>query len=183
MNIRFVTIEDAKKIVEIYNYFVSKTTVTFDYYPLSIKEMENKINTITKSYPFLVVEEDNQIIGYAYGSRFREKTAYDWAVETTVYLDHEKCKKGYGTHIYRQLLEDLKIQGYVVIYACVTIPNIASDIMHQKLGFEKIGIFKASGYKFEKWQDICWYQKILHEDVTVIQDIEIIKKKYNKKEL
>ncbi len=178
--IRFVEKKDAQALTSIYNYYVKHTVVTFDYDPITIKEMEDKIETIGSKYPFFVVEINEKIVGYAYGSRFRTKAAYDWAVETTVYIDQEYCSKGIGKALYKELLSALKLQGYVVIYACVTVPNPASDKLHARLGFEEIGIFKASGYKFNAWQDIRWYQTLLHDDITEIKQIDIVKEKYKK---
>ncbi|MEL0456099.1 N-acetyltransferase family protein [Flavobacteriaceae bacterium SZ-1-7] len=156
--IRQVHIDDAKSLLEIYNYFVSNSVVTFDIEPLSLDAFENKMAHIIAEYPFLVFEESNELLGYAYGSRFRPKPAYKNTVETTVYVKNGLHGKQIGTQLYKELLQLLKKQNLHVALGVLTLPNDASVKLHEKFNFKLVGHFKEVGFKFGKWLDVGVYQ-------------------------
>ncbi|SFZ92891.1 phosphinothricin acetyltransferase [Flaviramulus basaltis] len=156
--IRNVHIEDAQQLVDIYNYYVLNTIVTFDDVPFTNEDFNEKINTISKSFPFIVFEEDDKILGYAYANKWREKPAYKQTVESTVYLHHEAQGKQIGTKLYTELLAELKNQNYHVIVGGLTLPNDASVKLHEKFGFKQVAHFKEVGFKFNKWLDVGFWQ-------------------------
>lgn len=156
--IREVRIEDAQQLVDIYNYYVLNTVVTFDDVPFPVDAFKEKIENICKTYPFFVFEEDNKILGYAYANKWREKPAYKNTVESTVYLDHEAMGKQIGTKLYTELLKQLKAQNYHVVIGGLTLPNEASVKLHEKFGFKQVAHFKEVGLKFDKWLDVGFWQ-------------------------
>lgn len=160
--IRVVTIEDANQLVDIYNYYVLNTIVTFDDVPFSVDSFKEKIETVSKAYPFIVFEEDNKILGYAYANKWREKPAYKHTVESTVYLHHEAQGKQIGSKLYAELLKQLKAQNYHVIIGGLTLPNETSVKLHEKFGFKQVAHFKEVGLKFNKWLDVGFWQLTLN---------------------
>lgn len=156
--IRPVTIDDAKVLLDIYNYYVEHTAVTFDLEPLSLKTFEEKLKRINADYPFIVYEEEGVILGYAYGSRFRPKPAYNFVVETTVYVKQDAHGRRIGTKLYEALLELIKETNMHTAIGILTIPNAASARLHEKFGFRKIGDLEEVGLKFGKWHNIGIYQ-------------------------
>ena len=156
--IRSVHISDAKALLDIYNYYVVNTVATFDIEPLTIKMFKDKLNTINAEYPFIVFEEDNDILGYAYGSKFRPKLAYNHTVESTVYVKHIAHGKQIGTRLYSELLNQLKKTDTHSVLGVLTIPNDASIKLHEKFGFEQVAHLKSVGLKFGKWQDVGIWQ-------------------------
>tara|TARA_R110000868_G_scaffold330120_2_gene591034 strand:+ start:90 stop:572 length:483 start_codon:yes stop_codon:yes gene_type:complete len=159
--IRDVTIKDAKDLVNIYNYYVVNSIVTLDLIPFSILDFEEKINAISKDFPFIVFEVQNEVLGYAYANTFRTKPAYKNTVELTVYLKHTELGKQIGKKLYSELLQQLKIQNYHVVIGGLTLPNAASVKLHETFGFEKVAHFKEVGYKFDKWHDVGFWQLTL----------------------
>lgn len=156
--IRKVTIEDAQQLVDIYNHYVLNTVVTFDDLPFTVDAFKDKIESIYKIYPFFVFEEDNKILGYAYANKWREKPAYKFTVESTVYLHHEAFGKKIGTTLYTALLKQLKEQHYHVVVGGLTLPNEASVKLHEKFGFKQVSHFKEVGLKFNRWLDVGFWQ-------------------------
>lgn len=175
MEIRFACKEDAKRLIEIYTYYVTDTTVTFEIDIPTVEDFENRIIQISKKYPYLVMEEDGEIIGYAYAGAFKGRKAYDWSVELSIYIDRPYQQKGVGRVLYTTLIDMLTRQGFAMAYACLTYPNPASEAFHQSLGFDMIGIFHRSGYKFNKWVDTCWLEKSLNTQNKEIKSISKIK--------
>ncbi len=159
--IRKVKIEDAQQLLDIYNYYVENSIVTFDLEPLSLNTFQEKMTRICKAYPFIVFEENNEILGYAYGSKFRPKPAYKYTVESTVYVKHNKHGKHIGTKLYTELLKLLKQEKFHIVLGVLTLPNDTSIKLHEKFGFIQIAYFNEVGLKFEKWQDVgIWQLKL-----------------------
>jgi len=156
--IRPLHINDTKALLDIYNYYVLNTTVTFDIEALSIEIFIEKLNQINVDYPFIVYEEDNEILGYAYGSRFRPKPAYNFVVESTVYVKHTAHGKQIGTKLYAELIRLLKETNLHTVLGVLTIPNEASIKLHEKFGFEQVANLKEVGFKFGEWQNIGIWQ-------------------------
>ena len=156
--VRAVTIEDAKQLVDIYNYYVLNTIVTFDDVVFNVGAFKDKIETICRTYPFIVFEENNIVLGYAYANKWREKPAYKHTVESTVYLHYEAHGKQIGTKLYTELLKQLKEQNYHAVIGGLTLPNEASVKLHEKFGFKQVAHFKEVGLKFGKWLDVGFWQ-------------------------
>lgn len=157
-NLRLILPGDAAATLDIYRPYVEKTIISFEYDPPSMNEWQTRIENITAEYPWLVCECNDVIIGYAYASKHRYRTAYSWAVESTIYLSEDFHQKGIASILYQTLFELLRLQGYVNVYAGVTIPNIKSEQFHLAMGFYEIGYFKKIGYKFGQWHDTRWFQ-------------------------
>ena len=145
-------------LVEIYNYYVQNTIVTFDTEPLTFEVFKEKVERISKTFPFIVFEENNEILGYAYGSKWRQKSAYNHTVESTVYVKQNANGKQIGTKLYTELLKQLKQQKYHTVIGGLTLPNEASIKLHEKFGFQEVAHFKQVGYKFNKWLDVGFWQ-------------------------
>ena len=159
INIRNVKLEDSEKLVEIYKYYVEKTAITFDYEVPTVEEFRKKIEKTKESFPYLVIEENDEIVGYAYASKFHERIAYQWTVEISIYLAHNSKAKGFGRKLYLELEKILKKQEVKTITACITFPGEGSVQFHEKLGFKKVAHFEKVGYKLKQWHDVVWYQK------------------------
>ena len=159
--IRAVHLDDAQELVDIYNYYVLNTVVTFDVDPLSLEMFEAKIKSIQTNYPFIVFEANNDILGYAYGSLFRPHSAYSSVVEATVYVKHDAKKQQIGTQLYAELLTQLIQKDFHTVLGVLTVPNEASIKLHEKFGFEKVAHLKEVGYKFDTWQHVgIWQLKL-----------------------
>jgi len=157
--IRPVNLNDAQELVEIYAYYVLNTSITFEYDVPSIDEFSERIQKITKKYPYLVATIDSEIVGYAYATAYKERAAYDWSVETTVYVKHEEHGHGVGKTLYNELEQALKNKHIVNMLACITFPNPKSIDFHTKFGFTTVGHFPKIGFKFNEWRDIVWMMK------------------------
>jgi len=163
--IRLATEKDAAATLAVYAPYIRETAVTFDYEVPSQAEFATKIRHIIADFPWLVCEINNEIVGYVYASKHREKAAYQWSAESTVYLSGNYHRKGIAKILYETLFALLKLQGYVNVYAGVTLPNEKSEGFHLAQGFEVIGDFRKIGYKLGKWRDVRWYQ--LHLNVHI----------------
>ncbi|UKM64245.1 N-acetyltransferase family protein [Flavobacteriaceae bacterium GSB9] len=152
--IRSVHINDAKALLEIYNYYVLHSVATFDNQPLSLQVFIDKLTQINAEYPFLVFEYENEILGYAYGSKFRPKPAYKNTVETTVYVKQNAHGKQIGSKLYAKLLKQLKAQSFHMALGVLTLPNEASVKLHNKFNFTQVAYLKEVGFKFGKWLDV-----------------------------
>ncbi len=156
--IRPFDIKDIKVLLDIYNYYVLNTIVTFDIKVLSLETFTEKVNHINAKYPFIVFEENGNILGYAYGSKWRPKPAYNHTVESTVYVKHGEHGKQIGSKLYTELLSLLKQENYHVVLGGLTLPNEASVRLHEKFGFKQVAHFKEVGKKFDKWLDVGFWQ-------------------------
>ena len=168
--IRNVVINDAESLLEIYSYYVTDTAISFEYTLPSLAEFQSRIKRITEKYPYLVVEKDGQIQGYAYAHPFVEREAYDWCCETTIYLDKNARKCGLGRMLYEALEARLKEMGIINLYACIARTdkkdeylNNNSPEFHEHLGYKTVGEFRKCGYKFGRWYDMIWMEKIIGE--------------------
>ena len=154
--IRSIKTSDAKQITEIYNYYVINTLVTFDIEPLSVSEFENRIENF--KYDWLVYEENNKILGYAYAGKWRKKQAYNNTLECTVYLKNGVSGRGIGSTLYSNLIHCCKQKDIKILIGGLTLPNEASIRLHEKFGFEKVAHFKKVGFKFNQWCDVGFWQ-------------------------
>lgn len=166
--IRAATISDVKRLLEIYAYYVENTAITFEYAVPSIDEYKNRMEKTLKRYPYLVIEKDNRIQGYAYAEAFVGRAAYDWSCELTIYLEHNAQKSGLGRKLYEALEEALKAMGILNLYACIGYSKVEDEYLnhnsadfHNHLGFKQVGYFSKCGYKFNRWYDVIWMEKII----------------------
>jgi phosphinothricin acetyltransferase len=164
MPIRLATTDDAARIAAIYGPFCTSTVVSFEVEAPSPAEMAARIDTVTRQYPWLVLDEDFGVVGYAYANRHRDRAAYMWSVDTAVYLAPEARGRGVGRALYGKLFALLVAQGYYKAYAGVTLPNAASVGLHQALGFTQVGVYRGVGYKFGAWHDVAWFERALQPE-------------------
>lgn len=161
---RIADYSDAERIAEIYSYYVENTTISLETKALSAEEMRARMRQIeSDGYPWLVCVQDDLLIGYAYGRRFRERAAYDSTAEIAIYFDKDFLHCGLGTKLAGQLLDKLREYGYYTAVARIHYPNPPSQGMVERLGFEKVGIEKNIGKKFNKWLSMIEYTKPLRD--------------------
>lgn len=172
--IRIATPEDDAEILKIYAPYVEETAISFEYEVPSVDEFRGRIEHTLERYPYIVAEQDDHIIGYAYVSIFHERKAYDWAVETSIYVDKNCKRNGCGKRLYQALEKILKKQHISNLYACIAYTeqedeHLTNDSMHfhEHLGYELVGTFKQCGYKFNKWYDMIWMEKMIGEHPEV----------------
>ncbi|MCB0700567.1 MAG: N-acetyltransferase [Chitinophagales bacterium] len=162
-SIRFIKPEDAQRVLDIYAPYITKSNISFEYEVPTIEEWQQRIATITAQYPWLVCEHEGVIVGYAYAGQHRARTAYQWSVESAIYIAEDFLGKGAGKLLYQKLFELLRQQGYVNVFAGMTLPNEKSEGLHKSCGFETIGVFRNIGYKNNRWHDVQWMQLDLQE--------------------
>lgn len=163
IEIRLAANTDAKEIVDIYAPNILDAAISFETEVPSVEEMQKRIETILQTYPWIVCEVDGKIAGYVYGSRYRDREAYQWSCECTVYIHEQYKGKGIGKKLYGLLFQLLKLQGFRTVYAVVTLPNQGSVNLHEKCGFEKFAVFENVGYKFGQWHSVGWWKLRLND--------------------
>ena len=161
--IRIAEERDVSEILSIYAPYVLNTTCTFEYDVPTEEEFLERFRTITARFPWIVWEEDGQILGYAYGSPLFSRAAYSWSCESSVYLRPEAKGRGIGRALYTALEQILAYQGYVVNYAIVTSENLPSLAFHEKLGYTNAGTFTGCAFKFGKRLGIVWMEKEINK--------------------
>jgi len=163
MKIRNATPADAETILKIYAPFITETTISFETEVPTIEEFAARIENITKNYPYLVCESDNKLVGFAYAARHRERAAYKYSAESSIYIVPEYQSRGIGKALYTKLFELLHYRSIKMVYAGITLPNEKSVGLHKALGFREAGVFHNVGYKFGKWLDVLWLEKPLKD--------------------
>lgn len=159
--IRFAQVSDALEISAIYNHYVKTTTITFEENSVSSEEMSRRIKDVTLNLPWYVFEEDGRVIGYAYATPWRTRSAYRFSVETTVYVSPDQPRRKIGSRLYEALINDLRNRGIQVILGGIAQPNVASVSLHESLGFEQVAYLKKVGYKFDQWIDVGYWELLL----------------------
>lgn len=159
--IRPAAVDDAAAICRIYNPYVLDTVISFETEPVTPEQMRHRIVDITAHFPWLVCVEDEQILGYAYATKWRARAAYQHAVESSVYLSGAAAGKGLGSALYRALIAELEKLPVHVVIGGVALPNAASVALHEKMGFEKVAHFAQVGKKFDRWIDVGYWQRVL----------------------
>lgn len=165
MLIRPYVPQDVFQICDIYNDYIQHTVITFEEQTLSYQQMSERIDSSIKSYPWLVCEIENKVVGYAYASKWKERSAYRHTAEVTIYLQQGTTRNGYGKALYSELLKQLETLNCHTILACIALPNEASEKIHDHFGFEKVAHFKEVGRKFEKWIDVGYWQKLVGQNL------------------
>ena len=157
-NIRIATKDDAAGMLEIYAPFILNSGITQETEVPSVEEFQKRIISNLQERPWLVCEIKNDIAGYAYAGKHRDRKGYQWCTEPSVYISEKHFGLGVAHALYTALFEILKIQGYVNAYAVITLPNDRSIAFHKKFGFEYLTTYKKIGYKLGQWHDVGWMQ-------------------------
>lgn len=160
--IRPVTLDDAAAITKIYNYYIVYTSISFETEPLEVPEMRKRIHEIATGHPYLVYEEEGEIVGYCYAHPWKERAAYRHTMETTIYLNPHYQSRGIGTSLMKALIDLCRDSGCHALVACITGSNKASREFHAKLGFQEVSHFKEVGKKLGAWHDVVDYELLLH---------------------
>ena len=168
--VRTVTPDDAERLLEIYGYYVEKTAISFEYDVPSIAEFRNRIENILLTHPYLVLEEDGVIQGYAYARAFYGREAYRYSCEMSIYLDRSSRGRGYGRLLYEALEAELRKMGFLNVYACIADPveedeylDRNSEHFHEAMGYKTIAKFQKCGSKFGRWYNLLDMEKIIGE--------------------
>ena len=170
INIREAVVTDGKAIQAIYAPYVEQTAVTFEYNVPSEEEFRRRIETVKQKYPWIVAEANGKIVGYAYASAFKPRDAYQWAVETSIYVDGSMKRCGIGRQLHEALEQRLKTQGILNMNACISFIETEDEYLtqdsvrfHEQLGYKKVAHFHLCGKKFGRWYDMIWMEKIIGE--------------------
>jgi phosphinothricin acetyltransferase len=172
VKIRVASVNDAGKLLEIYAPYVEQTAITFEYEVPSEFEFRQRIENVLRKYPYLVAEKNSEIIGYAYASPFKERAAYDWAVETSIYVRMDLKRKGIGSLLYNALEDALRAQGILNVNACIAYTENENEYLtndsvryHEKFGYKQVAHFHKCGYKNKCWYDMVWMEKFIGEHI------------------
>jgi phosphinothricin acetyltransferase len=158
-SIRIATARDAAAIAAIYRPYVTDAVTSFEVDPPGAADIAARIEAVLARTPWLVsTGADGAAIGYAYASRHHERAAYQWSVDVAVYIHAGHHRRGVGRRLYEKLFALLRVQGYYVAHAGITLPNAASVGLHESLGFVPVGVYPAVGWKFGAWRDVGWWR-------------------------
>ena len=161
--IRLSRASDAEGCLAVYAPYVLSSAVSFETKPPSVEEFRRRIESISAQYPYIVCLEAGRVIGYAYAHRHKERAAYQWNAELSVYVDKTRFRGGVGKALYGALMEILKKQNIRNVYGGVTSPNVNSEKLHEFFGFQKLGTYHRTGYKCGAWHDVTWFEKAIGE--------------------
>ena len=161
LTVRPATLDDAEACAAIYAPYVLDTAISFETEPPGAAEMAARIERACVRHAWLVLEHDGRVVGYAYGGSFKDRAAYRWACEVSVYLEPGRRRTGAGRMLYSALLERLRERGYRTVMGGMTLPNEASEGLHRAMGFEPVGVHRRIGYKHGAWHDVAWTQLML----------------------
>ncbi|MEO8209220.1 MAG: N-acetyltransferase family protein [bacterium] len=159
--IRNVNYSDIARICEIYNYYIKNTTTTFEETEVGELEIEKRINEIITNYTWIVFEDSGETVGYAYASKWKERTAYRHSAESSIYLNKDYFGKGIGKKLLSRLIEEVQTKDIHTLIGAIALPNKASIELYEKLDFKKVAHFKEVGYKFGRWIDVGYWEKII----------------------
>ena len=162
--VRDAVAEDGAACAAIYRPYVTDTVITFEYEPPTAEDMADRIAVAQEKHGWVVLEEDARVVGYAYGGPYKERAAYRWACEVSVYLEWGRRRGGAGRALYEALFERLAARGYRRLLAVMTLPNPASEGLHRAMGFEPIGVQRRIGWKNGSWHDVGWVQRSIGDD-------------------
>lgn len=175
LTIRDAEVKDTERLLAIYSPYVEDTAISFEYDAPTLEEFKSRMRkTAERGYPWIVVEQDGYIEGYAYAGPFKPRAAYDWSVEVTVYLDRRVHKRGLGRALYEALEQRLKEKGIRNLYACIAWPPEPDEYLttnsadfHAHMGYKRVGEFHQCAYKFGRWYDMIWMEKIIGAHETI----------------
>ena len=168
ITIRTATLSDAQALLNIYSPYVEHTAITFEYDVPSVEEFASRIKNTLQKYPYLVAEKNGRLLGYAYASPFHERPAYDWAVETSIYVDQNIKHQGIGRRLHDALEDAIRSQGILNMNACIAYPPEEDEYLdknsvefHTHMGYRLVGEFYKCGYKFHRWYNMVWMEKLI----------------------
>jgi len=164
-SIRLAEDRDARAMAAIYRPYVEGSAISFELEAPAEEEMKRRLSAVLAHAPWIVWEERGGVLGYAYASKHRERAAYQWSVDVSVYVAEGQHRRGIGRALYVSLLSLLRLQGFYTAHAGITLPNAASVALHEAVGFRPIGVYRAVGHKFQAWHDVGWWQLALRERV------------------
>ncbi len=171
-SIRYARCDDAEQLLDIYSHYVTNTAISFEYTVPTVEEFRERINNTLKNYPYIVIEENNEIKGYAYAGPFKLREAYKYSVETTIYLKNGEQKKGFGKILLTNLEKELNLKGYTNANACIAFTDIDDEYLnknsmefHEHMGYKLVGHFHKCAYKFNRWYDMIWMEKFVGEHI------------------
>ena len=163
VQIRLANTIDAPAILAIYAPYIEQTSITFETETPSVPAFADRITTYLQNWPWLVCEINGRIAGYAYASRYRERVAYQWSVECSVYIHDDFLRAGVAGALYSALFDILKRQGYRNVYAVINLPNDRSVALHERMGFQWFATYEQVGYKLGQWKNVGWWRLILND--------------------
>lgn len=173
ITIRTATVSDAQALLNIYAPYVEHTAITFEYDVPSVEEFASRIKHTLQKYPYLIAERNGKLLGYAYAGPFHERPAYDWAVETSIYVDQNIRHQGIGRKLHDALEETLRSQGILNMNACIAYPSEEDEHLdrnsmkfHTHMGYRLVGEFYKCGYKFHRWYNMVWMEKLIGEHLA-----------------
>lgn len=162
ISLRLATAKDADSVARIYNHYILNTLATFEVDEVTGDEVRRRMDLVgSYSLPWIVAESDGQILGYAYANRWHQRAAYQFAAETTVYLDHQQCRRGIGSRLYEYLLDLVGQTKIHTVIGGISLPNDASVSLHERFGFKKAAHYHQVGRKFGQWIDVGYWQRML----------------------
>jgi len=156
--IRDATAADGEACAAVYAPYVTDTVITFETEVPSAEDMAARIATAQRDHAWLVAEDGDRVVGYAYGGQFNARAAYRWSCEVSVYLEPGRRRTGTGRALYEALFARLADRGYVTVAGGMTLPNEASEGLHRAMGFEPVGTYREIGFKHGSWHDVAWTQ-------------------------
>ncbi len=157
------TEQDAAALRDIYAPYVTGTAVTFEYATPSVDEFADRIRAVTAFYPYFKCLDGDDIVGYGYSHRHMERHAYGWNAELSVYIRQDMTGRRLGMAVFHALIEASRLQGLHTLIGCIGLPNDASERLHRRFGFDKVGFLGKAGYKFGRWHDVAWYAKRVND--------------------
>lgn len=176
--IRAVNADDANAILDIYAPYVEKTAITFEYDVPEIEEFRNRIINTLKKYPYIAAEQNGEIIGYAYTGPLNKRAAYEWAAETSIYIKEDKKHMGLGKKLYNVIENISRRQNILSLNACIGYPENDDEhltknsvMFHEHMGYSMIGKFHKCGYKFGRWYNMVWMEKMIGEHISVPEKV------------
>ena len=180
MIIRLADVRDADEMLEIYAPYVEQTAVTFEYEVPAVEDFAKRVARVQQRYPWLVAEQADEIIGYAYASAFHERPAYDWSAEVSVYVRQDCRGLGVGKSLYQMLEQMLTLQGILNMNACIACGEAEDEHLtdsslrfHEKMGFSLVGRFHQCGYKFRRWYDVVWMEKAIGDHSVPAEPVKL----------
>jgi len=177
--IRVATKQDAEELLKIYAPYVENTAITFEHTVPTVQEFAQRIHHVLEKYPYLIAEREGKIVGYTYAGTFKERAAYDWAVETTVYVREDQKKTGIGRELYEALEKLLALQNIQNLNACIAYLEVEDQYLthnsvqfHEHLGYRLVGEFYKCGYKSGRWYNMVWMEKHIGEHEEIPQAVK-----------
>lgn len=172
IKIREVSVDDTAQLLEIYALYVRDTAISFEYTVPSIEEFHKRVLRILQKYPYLVAEEDGKVLGYAYADEFKGREAFNWTVETSIYVESGCRNSGIGRKLYDALEQELRLRGFNSMCACIAFTDDSQDPyltngsvnFHEKQGFSLVAHFHRCGWKFSRWYDMVWMEKLIGDE-------------------